>query len=34
MTEDQFVPHRSRPFTVAYEMLGPAVEAEDVLQES
>jgi RNA polymerase sigma-70 factor (TIGR02957 family) len=34
MTEDPFVLHRSLLFTVAYEMLGSAVDAEDVLQES
>jgi len=34
MTEDQFVVHRSLLFTVAYEMLGSAADAEDVLQES
>jgi RNA polymerase sigma-70 factor (ECF subfamily) len=34
MTEDPFVTHRSLLFTVAYEMLGSAVDAEDVLQES
>ncbi|MEV7237558.1 RNA polymerase sigma-70 factor [Streptomyces sp. NPDC051020] len=34
MTEDPFVAHRSLLFTVAYEMLGSAVDAEDVLQES
>jgi RNA polymerase sigma-70 factor (TIGR02957 family) len=32
--EDPFVAHRSLLFTVAYEMLGSAVDAEDVLQES
>ncbi|WP_406432820.1 RNA polymerase sigma factor SigJ [Streptomyces sp. NBC_01589] len=34
MTEDPFVDHRSLLFTVAYEMLGAAADAEDVLQES
>ncbi|MFG1808861.1 RNA polymerase sigma-70 factor [Streptomyces sp. NPDC049040] len=34
MTADQFVTHRSLLFTVAYEMLGSAADAEDVLQES
>ncbi|HET7048884.1 MAG TPA: RNA polymerase sigma-70 factor [Solirubrobacteraceae bacterium] len=34
MTEDPFVAHRSMLFTVAYEMLGSAADAEDVLQES
>jgi RNA polymerase sigma-70 factor (ECF subfamily) len=34
MTEDPFVAHRNLLFTVAYEMLGSAVDAEDVLQES
>jgi len=34
MTEDPFVAHRSLLFTVAYEMLGSAGDAEDVLQES
>ena len=34
MTEDPFVAHRSLLFTVAYEMLGSAVDAEDVLQET
>jgi hypothetical protein len=33
MTEDPFVAHRSLLFTVAYEMLGSAADAEDVLQE-
>ena len=31
---DPFVVHRSLLFTVAYEMLGSAADAEDVLQES
>jgi RNA polymerase sigma-70 factor (ECF subfamily) len=34
MTEDPFVTHRSLLFTVSYEMLGSAADAEDVLQES
>jgi RNA polymerase sigma-70 factor (TIGR02957 family) len=34
MTEDPFVAHRSLLFTVAYEMLSSAADAEDVLQES
>jgi len=34
VTGDPFVAHRSLLFTVAYEMLGSAADAEDVLQES
>jgi len=34
MAEDPFVTHRSLLFTVAYEMLGSAADAEDVLQEA
>ncbi|MBA8824353.1 RNA polymerase sigma-70 factor (ECF subfamily) [Saccharopolyspora lacisalsi] len=34
MTDDPFVAHRSLLFTVAYEMLGSAADAEDVVQES
>lgn len=34
MTGDPFVAHRSLLFTVAYEMLGSAADAEDVVQES
>ncbi|MEU9918877.1 RNA polymerase sigma-70 factor [Streptomyces sp. NPDC051001] len=34
MTESPFVTHRSLLFTVAYEMLGSAADAEDVVQES
>jgi RNA polymerase sigma-70 factor (TIGR02957 family) len=34
MTDDPFVTHRSLLFTVAYEMLGSAVDAEDVVQET
>ena len=34
MTEDPFVAHRNLLFTVAYELLGSAADAEDVLQES
>jgi RNA polymerase sigma-70 factor (ECF subfamily) len=33
MTEDPFVAYRSMLFTIAYEMLGSAADAEDVLQE-
>jgi hypothetical protein len=32
MTDDPFVTHRSLLFTVAYEMLGSAADAEDVVQ--
>ena len=31
---DVFVEHRNLLFTVAYEMLGSAADAEDVVQES
>ncbi|WP_410594794.1 sigma factor, partial [Bacillus sp. SIMBA_074] len=31
---DEFVAHRDLLFTVAYEMLGSAADAEDVLQET
>ena len=34
MTEDPFLTHRGLLFTVAYEMLGSAADADDVLQES
>jgi RNA polymerase sigma-70 factor (TIGR02957 family) len=34
MKDDQFVLHRGLLFTVAYEMLGSAADAEDVVQES
>jgi RNA polymerase sigma-70 factor (TIGR02957 family) len=34
MAEDPFVAHRNLLFTVAYEMLGSATDAEDVLQDS
>jgi len=34
MSDDPFVIHRSLLFTVAYEMLGSAADAEDVVQES
>lgn len=34
MTDDPFVSHRSLLFTVAYEMLGSAADAEDVVQEA
>ncbi|WP_433609681.1 RNA polymerase sigma-70 factor [Prescottella agglutinans] len=34
MTGDPFVVHRSLLFTVAYEMLGSAADAEDVVQET
>ena len=31
---DPFVAHRSPLFTVAYEMLGSAADAEDLVEES
>jgi RNA polymerase sigma-70 factor (TIGR02957 family) len=34
MTEDPFLAHRSLLFTVAYEMLGSAADADDVVQET
>ncbi|MBC9911141.1 RNA polymerase sigma factor SigJ [Chitinophaga varians] len=34
MTQDPFLTHRSLLFTVAYEMLGSAADAEDVVQET
>src|ERR687895_2889312 len=34
MTDDPFVAHRGLLFTVAYEMLGSAADAEDVVQEA
>ncbi|MGW8401007.1 RNA polymerase sigma factor SigJ, partial [Streptomyces lydicus] len=34
MAEDAFTEHRPLLFTLAYEMLGSATDAEDVLQES
>ncbi|MBV9040380.1 MAG: sigma-70 family RNA polymerase sigma factor, partial [Acidimicrobiia bacterium] len=34
MSEDAFARHRSLLSTVAYEMLGSAADAEDVLQET
>jgi len=34
VTDDPFVTHRSLLFTVAYEMLGSAADADDVLQEA
>jgi RNA polymerase sigma-70 factor (ECF subfamily) len=34
MTGDPFVVHRSLLFTIAYEMLGSAADAEDVVQET
>jgi RNA polymerase sigma-70 factor (ECF subfamily) len=34
MTDDPFVTHRSLLFTVAYEMLGSAADAEDIVQET
>jgi RNA polymerase sigma-70 factor (ECF subfamily) len=34
MTDDPFVTHRSLLFTVAYELLGSAADAEDVVQET
>jgi RNA polymerase sigma-70 factor (TIGR02957 family) len=34
MSDDPFVTHRSLLFTVAYEMLGSAADAEDAVQET
>src|SRR5687768_18066437 len=34
MTDDAFVAHRSLLFTVAYELLGSAADADDVVQET
>lgn len=34
MSSDPFVDHRNLLFTIAYEMLGSAVDAEDVVQEA
>lgn len=34
MSDDPFVTHRSLLFTVSYEMLGSAADAEDVVQET
>ena len=34
MSDDPFVTHRSLLFTVAYELLGSAADAEDVVQEA
>jgi len=34
MAQDPFVAHRSLLFTVAYELLGSAADAEDVVQET
>jgi RNA polymerase sigma-70 factor (TIGR02957 family) len=34
MTDDPFVVHRSLLFTVAYELLGSAADAEDTVQET
>lgn len=34
MVQDAFTEHRALLFTIAYEMLGSAADAEDVLQES
>ncbi|HVM53766.1 MAG TPA: sigma factor [Acidimicrobiales bacterium] len=34
MSVDAFVRHRGLLFTVAYEMLGSASDAEDVVQET
>src|SRR2546430_15178984 len=34
MSDEPFARHRSLLFTVAYEMLGSAADAEDVVQET
>jgi hypothetical protein len=34
VTDDPFITHRRLLFTVAYEMLGTAADAEDVVQET
>jgi RNA polymerase sigma-70 factor, ECF subfamily len=34
VTDDPFVAHRSLLFTVGYEMLGSAADAQDVVQET
>ncbi len=34
MTDDPFVTHRSLLFTIAYELLGSAADAEDAVQDS
>src|SRR3954449_3798685 len=34
MSDDPFVAHRSLLFTVAYELLGSAADAEDAVQET
>src|SRR3954447_15200515 len=34
MTDDPFLAHRGLLFTVAYEMLGSAADADDVVQET
>ena len=34
MTDDPFINHRGLLFTVAYEILGCAADAEDVVQET
>jgi RNA polymerase sigma-70 factor (ECF subfamily) len=34
MTTDPFVAHRALLFTVSYEMLGSATDAEDVVQDT
>lgn len=34
MSGDPFLTHRRLLFTVAYEMLGSAVDAEDAVQET
>jgi RNA polymerase sigma-70 factor (ECF subfamily) len=34
MTDDPFVAHRSLLFTVAFELIGSAADAEDVVQET
>lgn len=34
MTDGPFADHRNLLFTVAYEMLGSAVDAEDIVQDT